>query len=102
LPVLSCKCTIIHCSWYQCWQLWARILTVSHVQEARDERKHYSLNRIEICSTWIWRCCSNFHLQEAFMSKENFQFKVDCNMFGIDLMLFSLHLRIFFGFCCDA
>ncbi len=80
LPVLSCKCTIIHCSWYQCWQLWARILTVSHVQEARDERKHFSLNWIEICSTWIWRCSSNFHLQEAFMSKENFQFEVDLNM----------------------
>ncbi len=102
LPVLSCKCTIIHCSWYQCWQLWARILTVSHVQEGRAERKHFSLNWIEICSTWIWRCSSNFHLQEAFMSKENFQFKVDLNMFGMDQMLFSLHLRIFFGFCCDA
>jgi hypothetical protein len=27
---------------------------------------------------------------------------VDLNMFGMDQMLFSLHLRIFFGFCCDA
>ncbi len=43
-----------------------------------------------------------FSFAGSIYEQRNFQFKVDLNMFGMDQMLFSLHLRIFFGFCCDA